>query len=224
MKNKFLLLSGMATIAVASVALAEDPAPVTAETYSNRATATLNTSILIYSPITMTDGSLSFPIITTTNTNGSAPITVKVNPDGTIDYGESTAQIIEDTEAFVNPIVIIGGGISYYKSAYTAEGADAATLDDQYSNSFSFGSIHTVELTDTIPMYVVNSNQTLSNTKCGEVSDLVPEWHYTSYEGSEAKGALELSIGGTFTLENFELNDSSTYCKGSTTVTYIMDI
>ena len=219
--KKFLLLSGVATIAVASVALADGETPVTAETYTNRATAKLNTVIQIYSPITMTDGSLSFPAITTTNMNNYDSLTVKVNPDGTIAYGESTAQIIEDDEVGVIPIYITGGNIGDYKSAYTAEGANAAALDEQNSDGFYF-SIQTVELAETIPMYVMNGNNA-TDTQCGEVSALVPEWHYTNYTDN-GKGALELSIGGTFTLENgFEATNGRANCKGSTTVTYIMD-
>ena len=215
--KKFLLLCGVATIAVASVALAEDPAPVTAATYTNRATATLTADIHIFSPITMTDGELHFPFITTTNMNNYTSLKVKVNPDGSIDYGESTAQIIDDGEAYVNPIKIFGGTLGVPRADYTAEGADDDALDADYSNGLRFYDVHTVEIAETIPMFVEGSS-----TPCGEVESLVPSWHYdTSLNGN--KGGLKLSFGGTFTLGNLDLADGNAYCIGSTTVTYIMD-
>ena len=227
MKNKFLLLSGVATLAVASVALAEGETP-TAATYTNRTSATLNTHIRIYSPITMTDGALNFPYITTTAKTGVDSVKVKVKPNGEIDYSETTAQLlgngINNGFASVIPIEITGGDVGKYKSAYTAVGADAAALDEGYNNEFpgTFNDDYDAVVADsTIPMYINGSDTSVATNHCGDVGSLERYWQYDTSLNNK-KGGLKLSFGGTFTLDSdFDPTNSGglVACSGSTTVT-----
>lgn len=226
MRNFKLLLATTAILSAtfAVGAMAEGEAPITAETYGNRATATLNASINILSPITMTDGDIKFPTITTTNMNSYDEVKVKVNYDGTIDYAESTAQIVNDNIAnsyYVTPIQITGGHLSnLYQSEYTAGGANAAALDESHNFNGRFGS-YNVSVAETIPMYTLNNYYQLTNTQCGEVSALERYWNYdTSLNGG--KGGLKLRFGGTFTLDgNYTPTTAYERCQGSTTVTFI---
>ena len=229
MKNFKLLLASTAILSTGLVmgALADGETP-TAATYTNRTSATLETSIRIFSPISMTNGKLDFPDITTTAKTGVDSVKVKVKPNGEIDYSETTAQLIgngiNNGRAYIQPIKITGGDVGDYKSAYTAEGADAAALDEYYNAELSgiFDDYYDVVVADsTIPMYIQNSDTSVATNHCGDVGSLERYWHYnTSLNGG--KGGLELSFGGTFTLDSdFDPTDSGggVRCIGSTTVT-----
>ena len=227
--KKFLLLCGVATIAVASVALAEGETP-TAATYTNRTSATLNTEIRIYSPITMTKGRLIFPYITTTAKTGVDSVKVKVKPNGEIDYSESTAQILQNMGggwSGVTPIKITGGDVGKYRADYIAEGADAAALDEEYNNDVpgSFNDEYDVVVADsTIPMYIDGSDTAVATNHCGDVGSLERYWQYDASLNNN-KGGLKLSFGGIFTLDSdFDPTDSGgqVMCNGSTTVTLFM--
>ena len=225
--KKFLLLSGIATIAVASVALAEGETP-TAATYTNRISATLNTEIHIYNPINMTSGRLYFPSITTTAKTGVDSVKVKVKPNGEIDYSETTAQILGDGInrglGRVTPIKITGGDVGKYRAKYMVEGANAAALDEEYNNDNpgSFNDDYDVVVADsTIPMYIEDSDTAVATNHCGDVGSLEHYWQYDASLNNN-KGGLKLSFGGTFTLDSdFDPTNRGgrAYCTGSTTVT-----
>ena len=218
MRNFKLLLATTAILStgLAANVLADDPAPVTEANYSNRASATLSTSIQIISPMTMTNGSISFPTITTTNMNNYESVKVKVNYDGTIDYANSTAQIISKS-SYITPITIIGGDIGSLKSTFDGKTGDELASAIAYYNSGGSwaGGMYSLQVADTIPMYDNNTN-----TLCGEVSDLQKYWYYDTALDNN-KGGFKVKFGGTFTVDSdYNPTGGLGRCSGGATVTF----
>ena len=231
MRNFKLLLATTAILSTSMAAnvCAEGETPVTAANYSNRASATLTATIDIYNPITMTNGYINFPIITTGNMNNYDSVKVKLNYDGTIDYANSTAQIVNESHGS-GPIKITGGDIGAYRSSFVGKTGDvlASTLAGHNSTGADgykvwAGGNYSLAVADTIPMYELDtSGSQATSTLCGEVSDLQRYWNYNTALDNN-KGGFEVSFGGTFTVDSdYNPTVGHRRCRGSTTVTLLV--
>ena len=106
MKNKFLLLIGIASLAVVSVANA-----------GVEGGATINASISIVPSLDISNGTINFGKITTFSTDGN--VTVAVNHDGTLDANNTTASVLALPS--VTPVRITApDDLLYYNESMTS--------------------------------------------------------------------------------------------------------
>ena len=211
MKNKFLLLSGVATLAVASTAFAV-----------NYEQATIGAGVSFASPSVATQGDdIRFGFL-----DPAAGGTLTVNPDGTFD---GTAKVIGNGGT-MEPIH--SGSIKFSGGRLPGAASDSYTLVDAETNTY------THNLSPTFPddqnqflvklaldgakinMYkgVYGQPDHSSDPSCGYVDNLTQgeaSWDGTNYT---------LRIGGTLHVEfdNTYGDANDTYCSGTTTVTYVL--
>ena len=204
--KKFLLLSGVATIAVASTAFAV-----------NYEQATIQANVSFASPSVATKGdNIYFGML-----DPAAGGTLTVNPDGTFD---GTAKVIGNGGT-MEPIH--SGSIKFSGGRLPGAASDSYTLVDAETNTYTHNLSPTfpddqnqflVKLAldgARIDMYKIGDS---SKPSCGYVDNLTQgeaSWDGTNYT---------LRIGGTLHVEfdNTYGDANDTYCSGTTTVTYVL--